>query len=201
MLWEVGVYINMLNDYPTIAILGHMGAGKTELSTSIALLFDEYCNKNNLDFKVFANYTIDLERFKKVKVEDIIKYPDWLRNGILIIDEVHSEGGDSYNFLSIISKKLTTFFSQARKRNLAVIHISQNFGMVVKRIRDLTYYFIEVKRKKDNLTYVRIVGRDMFTIINEFEYDFTRAFNFFDTDEIISQEEENKLKQYQTELA
>lgn len=181
--------------HPSISILGTLGAGKTAVSVMISKLFQLYCEKNGLDeFKVFANFTINLPNFKKVKAHDIINFPDWLQNGILIIDEVHSENGDSYNFLGKIEKKLTTFWTQIRKRNLAIITTSQDFTFILPRIRRLTYYYIHAVKLNETETLMRIVSKDGYTTINEIKIDLTQVYDLYDTKEIITPKEIQEIE-------
>lgn len=181
--------------YPSICIIGYIGAGKTAVATFINALFTQYCDELGLqNYKVFANFTMELDRFKKVKARDIVTFPDWLRDGILTLDEIHSEGGDSYNFLAPISKKLTTFFSQIRKRNLAVITTSQDFTMVNSRIRKLTYYYLHVVELPEGKRLIRVVGRDGLEVIKEFEIDITTVYDLYDTNEVITDEEIKELE-------
>lgn len=186
--------------FPSIAVVGYLGAGKTAITTFIALMFKKYCDQYGLkDYKVFANYNIDLPNFKKVKAHDIVSFAPWLKNGILIIDEIHSENGDSYNFLGAIEKKMTTFFTQIRKRNLAVITTTQDMSFILPRIRRLTYYYIHVVKQTDTKSLMRIVSRNGYTLINEIPVDLSMVYDIFDTNEIITPEEIKEIEKLTTE--
>jgi len=182
--------------HPSIAILGYLGAGKTAMAVTIAKLFYLYCEKNGLkDYKVFANFDIDLPNFKKVKAHDIVNFSSWLKDGILIIDEVHSEGGDSYNFLGKIEKKMTTFFTQIRKRNLAVITTSQDMTFVLPRIRRLTYFYIHAVKLNEKDSLMRVVSKEGYQTINEIPVDLSLVYDLYDTNEIITNEEIKEIEE------
>ncbi len=90
---------------------------------------------------------------------------------------------------------MTTFFTQIRKRNLAVITTSQHMTFVLPRIRRLTYYYIHmVKTSEENKSLMRVVARDGYTVINEIPIDLSLVYNIFDTEEIISPEEIKEIE-------
>jgi len=181
--------------HPSIAVLGYLGAGKTAVTTLIAKLFYDYCEYHGLKgYKVFANYNINIPNFQKIKARDIVSFSPDLKNGVLIIDEIHSENGDTYNFLGAIEKKMTTFFTQIRKRNLAVITTSQDMTFVLPRIRRLTYYYIHVIRNSESTALMRIVARDGYTTVNEIPVDLSMVFDLFDTEEIITPDEIKEIE-------
>lgn len=176
-------------DYPIICVMGKLGSGKTLTTTFIAYLFEKYCIEKGLNLTIFSNYELDLKSYKRVKAKDIIKLPKELKDGIMILDEMHSEGGDSYNFLSPVSKKITTFITQVRKRNIALIYTTQDYGFIMSRLRRLTYYFIQITPLQNHKTRITIRQKEGYMIINEFEIDLTDMFDYYDTNEFISQED------------
>jgi len=181
-------------DYPIICVMGKLGSGKTLTTTFIAYIFEKYCLEKGLDLTIFSNYELDLSLYKRVKAVDIMKLPKDLKDGIMILDEMHSEGGDSYNFLSPVAKKITTFVTQIRKRNIALIYTTQDYGFIMSRLRRLTYYFIQITPLKDYKTRITIRQKDGYMIINEFEIDLTDMFDYYDTNEFISQEDIETLE-------
>jgi len=189
-------------DYPLIAVLGNMGNGKTLFTTFYALLYNEFCKQNDIKGTVFSNYNINMDNYKKVSPAEIIKFPEWLRNGILILDEIHSSGGDAYNFLSELSKGLTTFITQIRKRNIMLIVTSQRLGFVNIRIRELLNYIIEVRKEDYTLengshsfiSNISVRNLNDYFMTKELKLDLTGMFPYFDTNEIISQQEIDDIK-------
>lgn len=183
-------------DFPVICIIGKLGAGKSLSATFIAKLFEEFVLRMGYDdLKIFSNYTFyDTKIWVKVKAKDIVKFPSYLRNGLLILDELKSEGGASYDFLKPITKKLADFITQIRKLNLGLIYVAQNFRQIVTGIRDITYYFIQITKLVDNKTRITIISRNGYDILNEFELDLSDFYKYFDTTELITLEEIENAK-------
>ena len=183
------VNLNTNIEHPMICVLGRMGSGKTLFTTYLAKKFEEFCTLNDIDNKVFANYTLNLDLFEKVKIKDIVSFPEWLQNGILILDEIQSEGGDSYKFLSKISKHLTSFLTQVRKRNLAFVYTTQHIKLVNNRIRLLTSHVIQITNLSNGK--VKLTFWDWVTkmVLGETVLDLTDCYDLYDTKELITQEE------------
>ena len=98
-------------NYPVIAVVNKIGNGKTTITTWINKLMEGYAKIHDEDLTAFSNYNIVSDIFKHVKMRDVVSLPKWLKNGLLTLDEVHVEGGDSYNFLSRIAKDFDVFLS------------------------------------------------------------------------------------------
>ena len=196
-------------DYPNILVLGNSGNGKSLFTTFYALLYQEFCALHGLKNKVFANYHLELETFQKVKLQDIVKFPSWLRNGLLILDEIHSEGGDAYHFLEKDSQFLTTFITQIRKRNIQLIVASQRLNFVNIRIRELVNYYFQIKKfiypetaeqPERIMTEIEVLNINTFMVVGRMELDLTPIFKYYDTDEIISQLEINEFQEITEQL-
>jgi len=189
-------------DWPLVIILGNMGDGKTLFATFYAKMYEQIVLENQLSYKIFANYNIVSPIFQKVKLKDLVKFPSWLRDGLLIIDEIQVEGGDAYRFLEKDSQYLTAFITQLRKRNLQLIITTQRQRFVSIRIRELVNYMLRVRKidlgNGDFLTGVEIINMNEFIITNYMELNLTSVFPFYDTKELITlaeiEEVEEKIK-------
>lgn len=186
-------------DWPIICVLGKIGKGKSLSETFIAKLFEHFLIQNNLTkAHIFSNLTLyDINYWKKVKAKDIVKMPLWLQDGILILDEMHSEGGDRYNFMSPVARKIDEFVGQIRKRNLALIYSAQVYSQIMKGLRDLTYYFFVISKTIEGLTKIEIVAREGYTKLNEFVLDLSDFYNNYDTKELITLEDMEELNKYE----
>jgi hypothetical protein len=136
-----------------IAIVGDRGSYKSCFATSLAYSY----TKNKIN--VFSNMDFFNINYKKIDFKDVSTFPDYLENGVIIMDEMHV-GADAYNFLKGDVRNITQFITQIRKRNLSFIYITQNFRTVVSRLRQQTdYVFIMAKSSKED--HANIEVRDM----------------------------------------
>lgn len=120
-------------NYIRCGIDGRSGAGKTNLAI---YLIKEL--KKQTKRKVYSNIWLSFKHYKVTK-EMIKTLPDELNNSILLIDEIHIWGADSYKFLSTQAEFLTLLFTQLRKRNILLIYTTQSFqGQINKRLRKNT---------------------------------------------------------------
>ena len=166
-----------------IAIVGDRGSGKTLLAVSLA-------HQNaTLGQNIFSNIEMYDIPYRKVKFADIASFPDWLHDGIIIMDEMQV-GADAYNFLSSSVKNLTEFITQIRKRNVTFIYITQIFTQVTKRLRLQTNYYIEVHRISKDLD--GVAHYEVFDLMNGYKkvnenvFDGRPYFPFYNTKQIIS---------------
>lgn len=172
------------NTYPIVCVLGDRGSGKT---LTMTVLGDEY-EKEGLS--IFANYTLKGIPYKHIEFKDIVKFPPWLKNGVILLDEGHI-GMDAYNFFSRQVKDITTFITQTRKRKLIILYSTQNFTSVAKRLRVMTNYILQCN-KTDVLGITRL---DVFDRSKHNDKGFLKTiyidgrenFKNYDTNEIISE--------------
>ena len=125
--------------YPITALIGDRGDGKTLTLTAIAMTYHRQGQN------VYANYTLKGIPFKKVDFETLASFPDWLHDGVVLIDEAHI-GVDAYDFFSNRSRDIVKFTTQLRKRRLSMFYTTQIFTSVARRLRLLTNYTIECFR-------------------------------------------------------
>lgn len=172
-----------LNNYPIIAITGNFGAGKTLLATFLALTY-----KANHNMNIFSNYKFVGVDYRKVTFEEVAKMPDWLRNGVLVLDEMQI-GADSYNSMGKNVKLLTTFITQIRKRDIILVITTQRFKMVAKRIRLLINYYIEVESVAKGVIKARTYDLpNGYILLNTKTYNLKAVYPFYDTTEVIRNE-------------
>jgi len=172
----------MNKEYPRIALIGDTGGGKT---VSLTALGKMYAQLEGL--KIFANYTLIDTEYEHIEFNDLVEFPEYLHDAVILIDEAHI-GTDAYAFFSKRVKEITKFATQTRKRRLIFIYATQVFTQTAKRLRDLTTYIIycditgtpdyfKLKihdRSMDNMGYIKTL------------YLYGKPFyKYYDTNEII----------------
>ena len=125
----------MFQEYPRIALIGDTGGGKTVTLTALGKLYQ------TKGLTIFANYTLKDTEYQRIEFSDIVDFPEYLHDGVILIDEVHI-GTDAYAFFNKRVKEITKFATQTRKRRLVFIYTTQVFTQPAKRLRDLTTYII-----------------------------------------------------------
>ncbi len=138
---------------------GKQGSGKTLMQTKIA--FDNY--EENPTLKVFSNYElkgmpfcyvtfnseIEVNKEKLDILTQLDEDPDFFNNSIMLLDEIHLYL-DSLDFMRRNNRRLQTFFSQLRKRNILLLGTTQYVMNLDIRIRRQCMNVIEMKHiKKD----------------------------------------------------
>lgn len=170
-------------EFPIICILGNRGAGKTLLMTALAK--DSFITEKK---NIFANYTLKGFHYRSIKVSELGKFPDWLTDGIILIDEMQV-GGDAYNFLHKNVKGMTDFITQIRKRRLTFIYTTQRFRTVTKRLRDQTDFIYECEEgltKGDVILEIHDLHKpDDLSFVSKHELSLQAYFKNYDTNEII----------------
>lgn len=167
-------------------VIGDFGTGKT---TYLTYLAKANVGKRN----IYANFTLYGMWYTPISVEDLAGFPEWVHDGIVLLDEGHV-GANIYDVFKKDVKEFAIFISQIRKRNIFVFWSSQFFSKVAKPLRDYTkymYQFTEVKDIYNN----QIKGTatvDLFDLhnnyryINTFNFDGRSMFPYFDTKEIVT---------------
>ena len=125
----------MVQEYPIIAFIGDRGGGKTVTMTALGKMLKEQ------GLTIFANYTLHDTDYQHIEFNDIVDFPEYLHDGVILIDEAHI-GTDAYAFFTKRVKEITKFATQTRKRRLIFIYSTQIFTQPAKRLRDLTNYII-----------------------------------------------------------
>ena len=128
----------MFSEFPRVAIIGDTGEGKTLTMTALGKMYQEQ------GYTIFANYKLIDTEYTHIEFSDIVDFPEYLHDGVILLDEVHI-GTDAYNFFSNKVKEITKFATQTRKRKLIFIYATQVFTQTAKRLRDLTTYIVYCK--------------------------------------------------------
>jgi hypothetical protein len=165
-----------------IAYVGARGSGKTLYATATAVTYSKQ------DYQIFTNYHLfNVKNHRLINFKDLSAFPEWLRDGIIIMDEMHI-GADSYNFLHKDVRDITKFITQLRKRNLMFIYITQDFSSIAKRLRTQTNYYYEFKVGEIGGTSIINVFdlQNNFNFIQQIAFNGKYYFKFYDTNEIIS---------------
>lgn len=170
--------------------IGKQGSGKTLFTTK--LLVDNYKNH-----KVFSNYSLFGIDYTKVTLSDRVKDclnildelerdPNIFNNSIMMIDEIHLDL-NSLDFMRKNNRKLQTFFSQLRKRNILLLATSQYLLNVDIRIR----------RQCKNVFEMSYIEGDVFQVITHdidgyYSQEISRYYvklsdyyTYYDTNEIV----------------
>jgi len=162
-----------------ICILGERGSYKSCYAVSLA---HDYAQQG---VNVFTNIELKGIPYKKITVHTLASFPDWLRDGIIIIDEAHM-GTDAYKFLTHDVQNATMFITQIRKRRLNFVYITVDFGMIAKRLRDQTDLFFYTTLIEDPKALIEVVDkRNNHTLLNRFIFDGSPYFDKYDTNQII----------------
>ena len=103
--------------------IGSQGEGKTAMITYLMVVNSNFGN----DRKIYSNYTLSVPH-TKITLDSILKQldddPSYYNNSIILMDEIHLYL-DSRDFMSKNNRKIQTFFSQLRKRNILLLGTSQ----------------------------------------------------------------------------
>jgi hypothetical protein len=164
-----------------IAYVGPRGACKTLFAVATMKSFQEEGSN------IFTNITLKGIPYRKVTFKEIADFPDWLRDGLVVMDEM-TIGADAYNFLHKQVRDITKFVVQIRKRNIMFIMITQDFSTIAKRLRGQTDYFYQFKALSIGGTAMIDVFdlRNNFQFVQKIPFDGREYFKFYDTNEIIS---------------
>lgn len=187
--------------YGRFAVDGRTGAGKTNLAVYMVTTLKRITKQN-----VYSNIWLSY-KYRKLTKDMIKTLPPELNNCIMLIDEIHMWGGDSYKFLSKQSEELTLLFTQLRKRKITLIYTVQHYtGMIAVRLRkntdmlfhcteasNLTASMLPYNKKGETLVTsgVEVHFIDEFTgepleAIHVFLFDGKPFWKYYDTDEIVT---------------
>jgi len=167
-------------------VIGDFGTGKT---TYLTYLAKANAGKRN----IYANFTLYGIWYTPISVEDLAGFPEWVNDGIVLLDEGHV-GANIYDVFKKDVKEFAIFISQIRKRNIFVFWSSQFFSKVAKPLRDYTkymYQFTEIKdiynnQIKGTATVELFDLHNNYSYINTFNFDGRPMFPYFDTKEIVT---------------
>lgn len=174
--------------------IGKQGSGKTLFITRLTV--DNYHSNR----KIFSNYTLYGLPFKKItlgnerevangsidildKLDEDINYFD---NSIMLLDEIHIYL-DSLDFMKKNNRRLHTFFSQLRKRNILLLGTTQYIMNVDIRIRRQCKYVFSMENVKDSIFKVITNEIDGYYTVEKSDYliNLKDYYNYYNTNEII----------------
>src|SRR5690554_5789954 len=177
--------------------VGEQGSGKTAFITKLAI-----DNLKDRDYRLFSNYsffntnytkiTLGNEKEKKKGSIDILEKLDedknYFNNSILCLDEIHIYL-DAYDYFKKNNRRMQTFFSQLRKRNILLLATSQDIMNIDIRVRRQTRNFFEMEQITNNIfevtTYKMYDGYYYPNVISKYRVDLSNYFQYYDTNEII----------------
>ncbi len=163
-----------------IAYVGPRGSCKTLFAVATMKTYQSE------GYKIFSNITLFDIPYTKVDFLQLSKFPEWLRDGIVVMDEM-TLGADAYNFLHKQVRDITKFVVQIRKRNLMFIYITQDFSTIAKRLRGQTDYYYEFHAGSiGGTSQINVFNlRNQFEFIQTIPFDGRNYFDFYNTNEII----------------
>tara|TARA_R100001163_G_C5066256_1_gene204584 strand:+ start:3119 stop:4255 length:1137 start_codon:yes stop_codon:yes gene_type:complete len=117
-----------------VLLMGRRGHGKTLFMTAMARHMIQQYEKAKSGYRLFSNYRIDYMRktpsgdmfdvYSPYLIEDVMGYPDWFRNGYLLLDEIQTAASGRRS-MSRSNVFLSTFMTQIRHRNIEAIATTQ----------------------------------------------------------------------------
>jgi len=176
--------------------VGEQGSGKTAFITKLAI-----DNLKDRDYRLFSNYsffntnytkiTLGNEKEKKKGSIDILEKLDedknYFNNSILCLDEIHIYL-DAYDYFKKNNRRMQTFFSQLRKRNILLLATSQDIMNIDIRVRRQTRNFFEMEQISNDIfevTTYKMLEAYYPTMISKYRVILSDYFKFYDTNEII----------------
>ena len=176
--------------------VGEQGSGKTAFITKLAI-----DNLKDRDYRIFSNYTFFNIDFKKITLGnikekkkgaiDILETLDedknYFNNSIVCLDEIHIYL-DAYDYFKKNNRRMQTFFSQLRKRNILLLATSQDIMNVDIRVRRQTRNFFEMEQISNDIfevTTYKMLEAYYPTMISKYRVILSDYFKYYDTNEII----------------
>jgi len=176
--------------------VGEQGSGKTAFITKLAI-----DNLKDRDYRIFSNYkffninytkiTLGNQKEKEKGAIDILEKLDedknYFNNSIVCLDEIHIYL-DAYDYFKKNNRRMQTFFSQLRKRNILLLATSQDIMNVDIRIRRQTRNFFEMGQISNDIfevTTYKMLEAYYPTMISKYRVILTDYFKYYDTNEII----------------
>lgn len=176
--------------------VGEQGSGKTAFITKLAI-----DNLKVRDYRIFSNYkffninytkiTLGNQKEKEKGSIDILERLDedknYFNNSIVCLDEIHIYL-DAYDYFKKNNRRMQTFFSQLRKRNILLLATSQDIMNVDIRVRRQTRNFFEMEQISNDIfevTTYKMLEAYYPTMISKYRVNLYDYFKFYDTNEII----------------
>mgnify|MGYP000888723712 FL=1 len=174
--------------------LGRQGSGKTLFMTKH--LVDNFTPNR----PVFSNYTLFDVPYQKITfgnkkevqkgafdiLEVLEEDSDFFNNAIMLLDEIHLYF-DSRDYMRSNVRKIQTFFSQLRKRNILMLASTQYILNLDVRIRRQALAVFQMKQVKDTIFEVETHEIDGYftNYIRTDLFNLEKYFKYYDTNEII----------------
>ena len=176
--------------------VGEQGSGKTAFITKLAI-----DNLKDRNYRIFSNYTFFNINYKKITLgnqkekekgaidilETLDKDKNYFNNSIVCLDEIHIYL-DAYDYFKKNNRRMQTFFSQLRKRNILLLATSQDIMNVDIRVRRQTRNFFEMEQISNDIfevTTYKMLEAYYPTMISKYRVILSDYFKFYDTNEII----------------
>lgn len=162
------------------AVIGDFGSGKTNLLTAIAKM-------NDGKRQIFANFTLKDIDYKPIDIDDLAKFPEWVHDCVILLDEGHV-GANIYDVFEERIHDFAEFITQIRKRKVFMFWSSQIFDRVAKPLRLYTKYVFQMEPTMfDGVSYVTLVDihNQAQVIYSRQIFDGRPFWGYFDTNEII----------------
>jgi GTPase SAR1 family protein len=173
--------------------IGKQGSGKTLFMTK--MLHTEMDDRT-----IFSNYTLfglDYERITFDRDQDgqddaidildkLDEDPNYFNDSIMLLDEIHIYF-DSLDFMKRNNRRMHTFFSQLRKRNILLFATTQYLMNLDVRIRRQCLNVFEMEHIYKGLFEVVTHEIDGYYSIeiSRYRVDLSDYFDLYDTNEII----------------
>tara|TARA_Y100000310_G_scaffold164294_1_gene164122 strand:+ start:4836 stop:5411 length:576 start_codon:yes stop_codon:yes gene_type:complete len=162
-------------------IEGEQGSGKT--NTAVGELKD--AADADPDIKIFTNFHLYGIKYVYADLARIVEYLNSkvITDGYIVIDESYI-GGDARMGMTLMTKVLTWFGSQIRKRGLHLILIAQHSRMIDYRFRlFMTKHTICSYNEKTRMITLSVVERGK-KKKRTFSYYAPQYWKYYDTNEI-----------------
>lgn len=183
--------------------VGKQGSGKT------LFMIKHLVDNHNKKIRVFSNislfnidyipisFDINKEKYRfkningeEIEVIDILEMLDidenYFDNSIMFLDEIHIYF-DSLDFMKKNNRRLHTFFSQLRKRNILLLATTQYLLNVDIRIRRQLLAVFQMTQIKNSIFSVETNNIDGYYIeyVRSDVFDLKNYYNYYDTTEIV----------------
>ena len=166
-------------EYPIVALLGDRGDGKTLSLTTLAKVYSK------AGANVYANFDLYDIEYTHIDFTDLIDYPEYLHDGVILLDEAHI-GADAYAAFESSVQSITRFATQTRKRRLTIFYSTQVLTQTVKRLRQLTNYIYECQGSDINgVIIIDVYEKYEYRYVKTIVLDGRNSFDNYDTNEII----------------
>lgn len=131
-----------------LGFIGMRGSGKTCSQTRVAIL--DYLLKgvpvwSNYDISVRVVYKDAEKVFRSLPIDKnrMLDIDEGYRNGLLVVDEVNLEAGESSRYMSGANLAFGHTLQQLRKRNLSMLYTCQSWSWLDARIKWQTDFAIQ----------------------------------------------------------